>query len=128
MKKRIWNILFLLAFLPALTGCGLVVFGGAAAGTVAYINGELKTVLDSSLKDSVKAVDQAIRGTGVIRISREVEDNKAEYILRTTDDERIKLELEKSTAKTTNLAIRTGIFGDETLSYQILDSIKRHLK
>lgn len=128
MKKSIWKVLLLLYFLPALAGCGLVVFGGAAAGTVAYINGELKAVLDGSLKDSIKAVDQAIEGTGVIRISRAVEDNEAEYVLRTADDERIKLELEKSTGKTTNLTIRIGIFGDEALSHQILDSIKSHLK
>lgn len=127
MTSMFCRLLILCAFLPILTGCGLAVVGGAAAGTVAYIRGDLNAVLDGSLNKSVKAVDAAIKETGVNQISRNVDKLGANYILRTAQDDKVEITLEKATNKATNIVIRVGVFGDEALSHQILSEIQKNI-
>ena len=117
-------LLLFLSLLPMLSGCGVAVVGGAAAGTVAYIRGDLTAVLDGSVSRSAKAVDGAIKETGVNQISRNVDKLGAKYVLRTAQDEKVEITLEKATSTSTNIVIRVGIFGDESLSHQILGEIQ----
>ena len=127
LVRHVTHLLVLCAFLPYLCGCGLAVVGGAAAGTVAYIRGDLTATLDGSLSRSVKAVDAAIQETGVNQISRNVDKLGAKYVLRTAQDDKVEITLEKATSNATNIVIRVGVFGDEALSNQILSEIQQKM-
>ncbi|MGA3163832.1 MAG: DUF3568 family protein [Verrucomicrobiota bacterium] len=50
----------------------------------------------------------------------------AKILARTSGDEKIQVTLEKQSASVTEIHIRVGTFGDESLSRQILDKIKSH--
>jgi hypothetical protein len=127
LTRLFCHLLLLCSLLPALTGCGLVVVGGAAAGTVAYIRGDLSTTLDGSLSQSVEGVDAAIKKTGVTQVSRNVDILGAEYLLRTAQDDKVEITLEKSTDTATTIVIRVGVFGDEALSHQVLSEIRKQM-
>lgn len=118
------HFLLLLCITLPLSGCGAVLVGGAAAGTVAYIQGDLNAVLDGNVTKSTQAVDTAIKKTGVKQISRNTDSFSAHYILRTSQDEKVEIILTKATRQTTEIVIRVGFFGDEALSHHILDEIK----
>ena len=111
-----------------LTGCGAVIVGGAAAGTVAYLQGDLRAVLEGSVAQSARAVDAAIKKTGVSQISRSVDSLGARYNLRTSQDEAVEITLKKAGNATTEVIIRVGFFGDESLSHQILEEINSAMK
>ena len=120
--------LFFLILFPvlAISGCGAMIVGGAAAvGTVAYFQGDLHAVLEGSLKQSVKAVDAAILRTGVDTITRSVDNLGGYYDLRTHQEDKVSITLKKVDRRTTNVLIRVGLFGDETLSHKILEEIKK---
>jgi len=112
----------------SLAGCGAVIVGGAAAGTVAYIQGDLNAVLDGSVATSARAVDSAIKKTGVYQVSRSVDNLGGHYVLRTSQDEKVEITLKKAGKKATDIIIRVGFFGDESLSHQILSEIQAAMK
>jgi len=120
-------IISLHAVLP-LAGCGAVIVGGAAAGTVAYIQGDLNSVLEASVDRSARAVDAAIKKTGVRQISKSIDNLGAHYSLMTSQDEKVEITLKKAGKTATEVVIRVGFFGDETLSHQILEEIESALK
>ena len=105
-----------------------VIVGGAAAGTVAYLQGDLSAVLEGSVAQSARAVDAAIKKTGVSQISRSVDSLGARYNLRTSQDEAVEITLKKAGNATTEVIIRVGFFGDESLSHQILEEINSAMK
>jgi hypothetical protein len=114
--------------LPQLCGCGLLVVGGAAAGTAAYVSGDLSATLDADLAQSLKAADAAIKENKIIQVSRTVDGLGAAYVLRTHQDDKIEINLKETTAHATAITIRVGLFGDEPLSHKILDEIQARLR
>ena len=48
----------------------------------------------------------------------------AELTARGSGDKKIQIKLQKKTEKVTEIKIRVGLFGDESMSRQILDKIK----
>jgi hypothetical protein len=109
-------------------GCLLFVAGAAAgAGTVVYINGELKDTEDNSLESVHVAAVAAVQDMGFAVVNDTKDVNHALLTVRTSDDKKIEISLIKQSPKLTEIRIRVGTFGDEQLSRQILDKIKSHL-
>lgn len=121
-------LLLAIWLLPQLSGCGLLVVGGAAAGTVAYASGDLSATLDADLAKSVKATDAAIKENKIIQVSRSVDDRTAAYVLQTQQDDKVEIQLTETTARATAITVRVGFFGDEPLSHKILDEIQTRLR
>jgi hypothetical protein len=121
-------LLFSIFLLPQLSGCGVVVVGGAAAGTVAYVSGDLSATLEANLAQAVKATDIAIQENKIIQVSRSVDDLGAAYVLRTQQDDKIEIGLAETSVNATIITIRVGILGDEPLSNNILDEIQARLR
>lgn len=119
--------LSLLLAMLTLTGCVAVLAGGAAAGTVAYIRGDLQAVVDSNLDRTGNAVQRAARDLDLIAVSDAKDQTSAKYIFRTATDRKIEVNLKHATDRTTNISIRVGVFGDETLSRQFYDRIRARL-
>ena len=110
----------------SISGCGAVIVGGAAAvGTVAYFQGDLHAVLEGSLKQSITAVDAAILRAGFDTITRSVDNLGGYYKLHTHQEEKIEITLKKVDNRATDILIRVGLFGDETLSHKILEEIQK---
>ncbi len=120
-------ILLLLMLLP-LPGCGVLILGGAAAGTVGYVSGDLSATLDGTFEEVIRATDQAIADNSITQTSRNAGRYSGVYQLRTSQGDKVALNIAYATKDLTNITIRVGVFGDEPLSYQILNEIQSRLK
>lgn len=119
--------LSLLLAMLSLTGCVAVLAGGAAAGTVAYIRGDLQAVIESNINRTGSAVQRAAQDLELIAVSDAKDQTSAKYIFRTATDRKVEVNLKHASDSTTNLSIRVGVFGDETLSRQFYDRIRARL-
>ena len=125
LKPYLFWILSVLILTSA--GCVAVVAGGAAAGTVAYVRGELRTVLEADMNTSAAAVENARAKLEVFSQSGAKDQLSGKYVWRTADDRRVQIHLRKQTNTTTELTIRVGVFGDEAFSRIIYDTIRQGL-
>jgi len=108
------------------SGC-VVAAVGAGAGAVAYIRGELETTLDSSLTNTLKASDRAIKQLEFAKVSEKKDALSANLVARTAQDKKVEIDLIKVGDKVTKVKIRVGVFGDEAVSMAILEKIKAEL-
>lgn len=132
MKKEKLLIVLLLAVSPfILTGClAAAAVGGAAAagaGTVAYIKGELKATEEATLDKTWEATVAAIDELEFIVINKIKDEVSAQLEAKTADNKTVKIELKRVTENLTDISIRVGTFGDETLSRYILSKIEARL-
>lgn len=119
-------------FLPlytvlSLSGCGIVLIGGAAAGTAGYVSGELKAALSSPYDRVVAATDRAIAENSITEVSTTPEEYQVSYVLKTLQGDKVQLIVVYGTKELTNVSIRVGLFGDKPLSKQILHEIESRL-
>lgn len=122
-----FKLLLLFSAALSLSGCGVVLIGGAAAGTVGYVSGELTATLNSPYEQVVAAADRAIAENSISEISKTLEKYQVSYVLKTVQGDKIEMHIAYTTTDLTNISIRVGIFGDEPLSRQILNEIESRL-
>jgi len=112
------------------SGCPAIFVGAAAggaagAGTVAYIGGELKSIEEVSLNRAWKATERAMRDLD-FRITDKAKDAlDAQLKASGADGKKIEVALKSISKSRTEIRVRVGTFGDESLSLQILDTIKK---
>ncbi|MFC1831588.1 DUF3568 family protein [Thermodesulfobacteriota bacterium] len=111
-----------------LAGCGVLILGGAAAGTVGYVSGDLNATIEGGFEKVVEASDAAIRENSIREITRDASQHQVAYELRTPQDDKILLTISRASKDLTNVTIRVGVFGDEPLSHRILEEIKTRVK
>jgi len=110
-------------------GCvaAVVAVGAGAAGTVAYISGDLEAVESRSLADVYEATLKAV-GELELSTTRESKDAlSAVIVARDAQDKKIMIKLRASTEETTKISIRVAVFGDETKSRLIYQKIRENL-
>lgn len=129
MAKNSLSIMLLGILLFSSCGCvGLLVGGGAGAGTVAYIKGELKSTEEASIDRTWEAAQEAVKDLEFVITSKEKENTSfAKLIARDARDKKIEIELKKVSEHLTKVTIRVGVFGDESLSRLILERLKKSL-
>jgi hypothetical protein len=132
IKRQELLLVLLLAVCPlVLTGClAAAAVGGAAAagaGTVAYIKGELKATEEASMDKTWKATVGAVDELNFLVINKIKDAVSAELEAKTADNKTVKIELKRVTENLTDISIRIGTFGDETLSRYILSKIEARL-
>ena len=111
------------------TGCVLFVAGAAAAagvGTYAYVNGELKGSEAVSLDKAWDASQAAMKDLEFPITTKSKDALQAELTARNSADKKIVIALKKVSDGATEIRIRVGTFGDESLSQLILEKIKSH--
>ncbi len=129
MQKRYVILILLLISIPVLVqGCVAAAVGAGAAGTVAYVRGDLEAVepknINSVYEATLKAMEQL-----ELSVSKKTKDAmSAEIIARDSQDKKITIKLGATAEGTTNLSIRIGMFGSETKSRLIYDQIKKNLR
>ena len=109
--------------LTALSGC-LAVAAGAGASAVAYARGDLETNLNYDYNKVVDSTRNAIKELEFARVSENKDALKAVMVARTALDKKVEITITNSGKKLTNIKIRVGLFGDESLSLSILDKIR----
>ena len=129
MKNK-WLLVVLLAGVLAFNGgCALFLVGGAAAagaGTVAYVSGELKETENVAYETAYNAALAAMSDLQYTVVDKSRHLLTIKIVARTIGDKRIQVMLDKQSASVTDIRIRVGTFGDESLSRQILDKLKSH--
>ena len=99
--------------------------GAAGAGTVAYVGGELKTVEEVSLNRAWDATQKAMNNLGFTITSKEKDAFNSKLIAKSVANKIIKIKLNRQSNMLTEIRIRVGTFGDESMSLKILESIKK---
>ena len=110
------------------SGCLLVAVGAGAAGTVAYVKGDLEATLDAGMESAYAASLKALDQLQIVPTQRLKDSLSAEIIARTSDDTKITIKLTRVEDKATKLSIRFGVFGDQEQSTTIYSHIKQNLK
>jgi hypothetical protein len=111
------------------SGCAVVLLGAGGAtgaGTVAYVAGELKSSENVSLDRAWNASQAAMGSMGFTMTSKEKDGLSGKLIARGAEDKKVTVKLKEQTDEVTQIGIRIGIFGDKTLSRQVLEEIKKH--
>ncbi|MBI2487730.1 MAG: DUF3568 family protein [Deltaproteobacteria bacterium] len=129
MRHKNWLLITMLGIISLLnSGCAAVLLGGGAAaagaGTILYIKGELQSTEGVSLDTAWMATQTAIKDMEFITGTTEKDAFSAKLIAYTSDNRKIQINLKRKTDKLTEIAIRVGTFGDESLSLLILENIK----
>lgn len=127
-KKRVFVIVLLVGTVGLVGGCMVVAVGAGAAGTVAYVRGDLEAVeskkLDAVYEATLKAVDEL-----ELNVTKETKDAlSAVIVTRDAQDKKIRIKLSATTDDTTKLSIRVGLFGSETKSRLIYQKIHENLR
>ena len=128
--KKILSLVLVAASLLLCNGCALFLIGGAAAagaGTVAYINGELKDTESASLEAVHTATIAGLNDLKFAVVNDKLDAINSKILARTATDTKIEINLTKQSPSATEIRIRVGTFGDEQLARQILEKIKAHL-
>jgi hypothetical protein len=127
MKSKVWLLTIILGMgLLTSSGCALLVGGAAGAGTFAYLRGELKSDEEISLDRLWNATQAAIKNMGLTVKTKEKDSLSAKLVAVTADDKNINISLKRKSDNLTEIAIRIGKLGNESMSQQILDEIKNH--
>ncbi len=122
--------LILAGLLVNSAGCLVVAAGAGAAGTVAYMRGDLETEEPYNLN----TVYDATRGAAeqlelsVLEGKTEKDALSATIVARDAADKRVTIHLKAVTELTTKVSIRIGTFGDQTKSQMIYNRIRENLR
>ena len=110
-------------------GCvaAVVAAGAGAAGTVAYMGGDLEAVESRSLGDVYEATLKALEQLELSATKEGKDALSAVIVARDAQDKKIAIKLRASTEETTKISIRVGVFGDETKSRLIYQKIRDNL-
>jgi len=128
--RRILTTLLLAGSLVFNSGCWLFVVGavaGAAAVTVAYVDGHLVATYGYSYEKVVPATTQAISQLGFAQPEIQKDELSATFNTHNAKGDSVKIVVTKTSDTSTKVDIRVGTFGDEQASISINDKIKANL-
>ena len=127
MRKTLISlgVLFALVFLAG--GCVAVLVGAGAAGTVAYLRGDLEATMAEDVGTVYQASLTALEQLEITPTRKQKDALYAEIIARGADDKKIKIILKRTEENLTKLSIRIGYVGSETKSRVIYEQIKQNL-
>ncbi len=129
-KTKLLMTVFLASILALTNGCFLFVVGAAAgAGAVGYawVDGEVKTTEAASLNQTWDASLAAMKNPEFTVTDKSKDALSGSVTAQTADHKTIKINLKYISNTSTDIRIRVGTFGDETLSRTILSKINSHV-
>jgi hypothetical protein len=115
-----------------LTGCALLLVGGAAAGAAAagvmYNEGELRADLEAKPPEILQATERAFRDLIWTKESAKASATDGLATARTATGREVTVTINRKTENVSRIGIRIGTFGDENLSRLLYDKILFFLK
>jgi len=109
-------------------GCMLAAVGAGAAGTVAYMKGDLESVESEDIQTVFEAAKKAAEELKLSVVEASKDALSAKIVARDAQDKKITIRLKAVSAQSTELSIRVGTFGSETKSRLIYNTIKDNLE
>jgi len=131
MRIHLVCLSVLLASLTASSsGCLAVVAGAGAAGTVAYMRGDVESEEPYNIQQVYAATKKTAEQLDLHVIPGETDQDalSATVVARDAADKRITIKLKATTLDTTRMSIRVGTFGDEIKSRMLYSKIMENLK
>ncbi len=122
-----WVLMSLLGGAALVQGCVVAAVGAGAAGTVAYIRGDLEAVKAANIDKVYAAVLKATDELGLSVTQKSKDALSAKVVARDAQDKKITIKMTSTAEGTTKLSIRIGLFGSETKSRLIYEQINKHL-
>lgn len=128
-NSRIRIVSGMLAMIAAtlLVGCAAVVVGGAAGAGVAYSMGALKTVESTTVEKSYFAAQAALKQLEFQQTLASKDAIEASVEGETASGKNVIVRIKRVTDQATEIRIRVGTFGDESLSRLILEKMRAKL-
>jgi hypothetical protein len=117
----------LVSMIVSAGGCVAVAVGAGAAGTVAYLAGDLEAVESRSLADVYEATLKALEQLELSTTKEAKDALSAVVIARDAQDKKITIRLRAPAEGSTKISIRVGVFGDEAKSRLIYQKIRDNL-
>lgn len=108
-------------------GCMIAAVGIGAAGTIAYVRGDLEAVEPAPIDVVYDASLKALEELELHVTSKSKDALVAQILTYDAQDKRIRIRLKAATDNTTKLSIRVGTFGSETKSRLIYHKIRDYL-
>jgi len=129
MRMQAVLLLFLAGMTVGAAGCLAVAAGAGAAGTVAYMAGDLETDVSEDLDTLYAATRKALGDLelGIIEGKSAKDGLSATLVARDADDKKVTVKLKSISDEMTELSIRVGVFGNETKSQLIYGKILDNL-
>ena len=131
MKVKLLILALMASLLALMSGCVLFVAGAAAGAGVAgyaWVNGEVKTTEAASLDRTWNATLAAMKDLEFPVTSQAKDALEADLMARNASNASINIKLRKLDKASTEIRIRVGTFGDESLSRTILNKINSRLQ
>ena len=131
--KGIGVILILLAGMAS-TGCALFIAAGAGAGvgvgTAEYIRGELKQIYSAPIEKVWNASLGAATELKMITTEKSIDNLDQKRVIKgkTAEAKDFQISLQALSKDVTMVKVRIGVFGEETFSKKIQESIGKNLK
>jgi len=112
------------------SGCLALVVGAGAAGTVAYMAGDMEAEENHSIDQVYTAARKAADDLQLHVITGEGGKDalSATLVARDAADKRVTIKLTSTTENTTKISIRVGTFGSETKSRLIYSKMVENLR
>jgi len=127
-KEQILLAVLLVGSAVSVGGCIAVVAGAGAAGTVAYLKGDLEATESRRLDEVHAATLKAVEELG-LKVTQDTKDAlSATVVARDAQDKKVTITLRATTEQTTKLSIRVGVFGSEAKSRLIYQKIHDYLQ
>ena len=126
-KRQVLLISLLLGSMLLLQGCMVAAVGVGAAGTIAYVRGDLEAVESAGIDDVYEATLKALKELELLPTRKTKDALGAEIVTYDAQDKKITIRLKSAAEGTTKLSIRIGVFGSETKSRLIYQKIRDNL-
>jgi Protein of unknown function (DUF3568) len=129
-KQEVILKILVVSTLAMLQGC-VVVAGGAAAaaGTVAYVRGDLESIMEEDITSIYEASKQALEDLEIEIVGTDKDLLSAVVNGKGAEDKKITIKMKRiEQGRLVKLTIRIGTFGEKTLSQIIYDKIHKNLE
>ena len=130
MKTKLLIVAMMATLLVFANGCILLGIGAVAAGGAAgyaYVDGEEKATVGYSIDRTWSATQGAMKDLEFPVTSQAKDSLEANLTARNASNTEIKINLKNISPTATEIRVRVGTFGDESLSRIILDKINARL-
>lgn len=109
------------------SSCVVAAAGAAGAAGYAWYRGEFEGSLDGSPKEVASAAKEALQDLDMKLIKVEATEIDGKVTARSALDKEVVVTIKRKTEQTSTVGIRIGAFGDEALSQNIFEKMKRNL-
>ena len=124
MKTKFTLLAVLASLIAFASGCALFAVGAAG---YAYAKGELKSTEPAPLDRTWDATVAAAKELQFPIVEQSKDALEARMVAKNAEDKDIRIKLKKVADNSTELHVRVGAFGDEAVSHEILDRIRKRV-